>query len=183
MLRIIAGKYRHCLIKQPSKVTTRPTTDRAREALFSSIQFQIEGKEFLDLFSGSGSFCLEALSRGAKHAISVEKSKDVVKIIKENKDLLKETNLEIINTDAISFLKKNNIKKFDYIYLDPPYALKDVLLECLDLITTYDLIKKDGYLLIETNQSDFSYANNGYEIVKVKKYGKIYIYYLQNNSI
>ena len=63
MLRIIAGKYRNRLIEQPARKTTRPTIDRVREAIFSSIQFGIEGKTFLDLFSGSGSFCLEALSK------------------------------------------------------------------------------------------------------------------------
>ncbi|AWX42603.1 DNA methylase [Metamycoplasma cloacale] len=179
MLRIIAGKYRSRKIEQPSKTTTRPTTDRAREGLFSSIQFQIENRTFLDLFAGSGAFCLEALSRGAKQGICVEKDKFAYEVILKNKRTLNETNLDVYWMDCFTFLQKNLDKKFDYIYLDPPYKLREELFQVLDIITQADMINENGYLLIETDIDNLDYCLNNYKIIKNKKYGKIYIYYLQ----
>ncbi|AWX69521.1 16S rRNA (guanine(966)-N(2))-methyltransferase RsmD [[Mycoplasma] anseris] len=180
MIRIIAGKYRSRLLEQPSKQTTRPTTDRAREGLFSSIQFNIEGKEFLDLFSGSGAFCLEALSRGASHAVCVEKDKKAYETIIKNKKNLKEANLEVHWTDCFNYLKNNFFKQFDYIYLDPPYKLRKELYQAIDMISTNNMLKDGGYLIIETDLDNFEYESNGYKVVKTKKYGKIYFYYLQH---
>ena len=134
MLRIIAGKYRSRLILQPSAKTTRPTVDRAREAIFSSIQFDIENKRFLDLFSGSGSL-------------------------------------------------NNCNKKFDYIYLDPPYKISDILSECLILIKDRNILNANGTILIETNLATLDFFALGYETFKLKKYGKIYIYYLRYVNI
>ncbi|MDC8918299.1 16S rRNA (guanine(966)-N(2))-methyltransferase RsmD [Metamycoplasma hyosynoviae] len=177
MLRIIAGKYKSRRLISPSNETTRSTLDRAREGLFSSIQFDVENKIFLDLFAGSGSFCLEALSRGAKHAICIEKDHNAYEIILKNKQALGEKNLEVFNTDALSFLKKTNLQ-FDYIYLDPPYKITDILDDCLQLIVQKNLLKSDGIIFVETNQQFLNFANS-YEILKVKKYGKIYIYYIK----
>ncbi|WP_369085828.1 16S rRNA (guanine(966)-N(2))-methyltransferase RsmD [Metamycoplasma spumans] len=181
MLRIIAGKYRSRLLEQPNKSITRPTIDRAREAIFSSIQFSIEGKEFLDLFSGSGSFCLEALSRGAKHATCIEKNREAFNVILKNKASLGEKNLDVFNTDALSFLNKAPSEFYDYIYLDPPFKDKELLLECLNKIIERKIIKNDGLIIVESDWSDLKYDYQDYRITKVKKYGKIYIYYLQNN--
>ncbi|MCY2902721.1 16S rRNA (guanine(966)-N(2))-methyltransferase RsmD [Mycoplasmopsis arginini] len=182
MLRIIAGKYRSRILKQPSKTTTRPTVDRAKEAIFSSIQFDIEGKEFLDIFSGSGSFCLEALSRGAKKATCVEKDRAAYKIILENKANLNEENLQVFNTDALTFLQKNLEKKFDFVYLDPPFIEKELLVKCIDILTENVMIKLKGQIIVETDWQDFLYEKNGFEIVKMKKYGKIYIYFIRRKS-
>ncbi|MDD7837522.1 16S rRNA (guanine(966)-N(2))-methyltransferase RsmD [Metamycoplasma hyosynoviae] len=177
MLRIIAGKYKSRRLISPSKDTTRPTLDRAREGLFSSIQFDIEDKNFLDLFAGSGSFCMEALSRGAKHAVCIEKDREAYEIILKNKQVLGEKNLEVFNNDALSFLKKTNLE-FDYIYLDPPYKIINILSECLELIFSKKILKPNGIIFVETNQQFLNFANS-YEILKVKKYGKIYIYYIK----
>lgn len=182
MLRIIAGKYRSRLLKQPSKTTTRPTIDRAREGIFSSIHFEIENKEFLDLFSGSGSFCFEALSRGAKKATCVEKDIDAYKIILENKNNLKEENLLAFNTNAISFLNKNLEKKYDFVYLDPPFLEKELLVKCLDLLTNNAMLNQGGKIIIETDWANFNYENNNFIISKVKKYGKIFIYFIQSRT-
>ncbi|WP_373597930.1 16S rRNA (guanine(966)-N(2))-methyltransferase RsmD [Metamycoplasma equirhinis] len=181
MLRIIAGKYRSRLLKQPSAQTTRPTIDRAREAIFSSIQFALKDKQFLDLFSGSGAFCLEALSRGAKNAICIERDINAYKIILENKKTLNETNLSVINTDALDFLKRNLTSKFDYIYLDPPFAKKELLINCLDFICENEMLNENGMAIIETDWNNFEYEHNNYRINRNKKYGKIYIYYIQKH--
>ncbi|RMA78984.1 16S rRNA (guanine(966)-N(2))-methyltransferase RsmD [Metamycoplasma subdolum] len=177
MLRIIAGKYRSRKLIEPSKDTTRPTTDRAREALFSSLQFEIENKTFLDLFAGSGAFCFEALSRGAKSAISVEKNREVFEIIKLNKEMLQEDNLQVFHSDALSFLKNNLDKKFDFIYLDPPYAIVDVLCECLNWITKFEMVN-EGKIIVETNLEKLDCRLNNYEVFKIRRYGKIYFHFI-----
>ncbi|TPE57086.1 16S rRNA (guanine(966)-N(2))-methyltransferase RsmD [[Mycoplasma] falconis] len=179
MLRIIAGKYRSRKIEQPSKTTTRPTVDRAREAIFSSIHFQIKDTEVLDLFSGSGAFCLEALSRGAKHATCIEKDSKAYKIIQLNKASLGEKNLDIYNTDALSFLNEITNQKYDFIYLDPPFKDKELLVNCIDLIVDKNILNLNGKIIIETDWADFKYERNNYVITKNKKYGKIYFYYIE----
>ncbi|QJG66355.1 16S rRNA (guanine(966)-N(2))-methyltransferase RsmD [Mycoplasma phocoeninasale] len=178
MLRIIAGKYRSQVLKQPSKNTTRPTIDRVREAIFSSIQFSIKDKIFLDLFSGSGSFCLEALSRGAKKAICVEQDYNAYKIILENKNKLGEENLDTFNITAQKFLEQNREEKFDYIYLDPPFIDKKLLLWCLDTIFQRQLLNYGGLVIVETDANDFLFNSGTYNIIKNKKYGKIFVYYI-----
>ncbi|AXE61048.1 16S rRNA (guanine(966)-N(2))-methyltransferase RsmD [[Mycoplasma] phocae] len=178
MLRIIAGKYRSQILKQPSKNTTRPTIDRVREAIFSSIQFDIENKVFLDLFSGSGSFCLEALSRNAKKAVCVERDYNAYKIILENQKKLREDNLKVFNTTAQRFLEQNLDYKFDYVYLDPPFADKELLLWCLDSIFEKRILNDKGLVIVETDSGDFLASNKVYNIIKSKKYGKIFVYYI-----
>lgn len=180
MLKIIAGKYKSRIINQPPKSTTRPTINRAREAIFSSIQFSIENKKFLDLFSGSSSFCLEALSRGAKLGVSIEKDYEAYLVSLENKSILGENNLFIFNTDAISYLNKIVNEKFDYIYLDPPYKIFNIINNCLEIIFSKKVLNKDGIIIIETNKKTLELNNpSHYQMAKTKKYGNIYIYYLK----
>ncbi|TPR54728.1 16S rRNA (guanine(966)-N(2))-methyltransferase RsmD [Metamycoplasma neophronis] len=181
MLRIIAGKYRSRILEQPRREITRPTIDRAREAIFSSIQFDIEGREFLDLFSGSGAFCLEALSRGAKHATCIDKSREAYEIILKNRSTLGEKNLDVFNLDALKFLSMAKANSYDFIYLDPPFIEKELLIECLNKIVDKALLKSEGIAIIETDWADFTYEYQNYRVIKTKKYGKIYIYYVQKN--
>ena len=84
MLRIIGGKYRHLQIKTPDVDSTRPTTDKVREALMSALAFSIPGKDVLDLFAGSGALGLESLSRGANSCVFVDSNIHSFKVIKEN---------------------------------------------------------------------------------------------------
>lgn len=179
MLRIIAGKYKSRLIKEPSKLTTRPTTNRAREGIFSSIQFDIENKKFLDLFAGSSSFCLEALSRGAKSAISIEKNYEAYLISKQNKQSLKEENLVIINSDALSYLNSVHSDKFDFIYLDPPYKIHEIIYDCIKIIFSKKILNDDGIVIVETNKENLIFNSDICEMIKTRKYGNIYIYYLK----
>ena len=88
MLRIIAGKYRSRILEQPPLSITRPTIDRAREALFNIIQNDIENSVVLDCFAGSGAFCFEAVSRGATKAIAIEKNPIAFAIIQKNLEKL-----------------------------------------------------------------------------------------------
>ena len=84
MMRIITGKARGAKLAAPKGETTRPTAERTKEAIFSSLQFDLSGREVLDLFAGSGQMGLEAVSRGAKSATFVDKAKDAVSVINKN---------------------------------------------------------------------------------------------------
>ena len=123
-MRIITGSARGTRLETPEGLDTRPTAERVKEALFSMIQFEIDGKRVLDLFGGSGQLGLEALSRGAWKATFVDASKEAVETIKTN---AKKTKLfdrcVILNTDYKAFIRGAAGKeRFDIIFLDPPYA-------------------------------------------------------------
>ena len=124
-MRIITGKAKGIRLKTLEGDATRPTSERVKEAVFSMIQFDIEGRSVLDLFAGSGQLGLEALSRGASRATFVDKSRDAVAIIKDNVQKTKlDGQSEVYQSEALGFLARCGSKKFDIVFLDPPYALK-----------------------------------------------------------
>ena len=117
-MRVITGSAKGRKLEQLSGNDVRPTTERVKEAVFSSLQFQIEGRQFLDLFAGSGQMGIEALSRGASRAVFTDLSKDSIEIVKRN---LKTTKLEecarVYKTDSIGFLTTCR-EKFDLAFID-----------------------------------------------------------------
>lgn len=124
----------------------RPTTDRVKEAVFSSIQFITEGACFLDLFSGSGQIGIEALSRGAKNAYFIDSSKNSIDVIKSNlKTVGFEDKSYVVHSDFKTFLNNTN-EKFDIIFLDPPYKT-GLLQEALPY--AIKCINKNGRILCE----------------------------------
>ena len=171
-MRVITGKARGVQLKTPDGLTTRPTTDRVKEALFSIIQFEIPGATVLDLFGGTGQLGIEALSRGAKNAVFVDAGEPACRLIREN---LKRTKLEadarVIRTDYLTYLKGCR-EKFQIIFLDPPYA--EVFLEnALKCITEIDILQSGGIIVAErpvgkelpwefegfTRSRDYKYGN------------------------
>lgn len=171
MLRIIAGKYRSRILEQPPLSITRPTIDRAREALFNIIQNNIENSVVLDCFAGSGAFCFEAVSRGATKAIAIEKNPIAFAIIQKNLEKLNINNMEVKNMDSLNYLEHAKNIQFDFIYLDPPYKL-DVLKQCLYLIAKNQLLKKYGKIIIETNIDTTIDTPNELIIIDERIYGK-----------
>ncbi len=151
-MRIITGTARGTTLAALEGEVTRPTSDRVKEALFSMIQFDIEGRTVLDLFGGSGQLALEALSRGAAHATIIDQSHDAVNIIIEN---AKKTHLfekcRVTPTDYTTFIRgAANRKTFDIIFLDPPYNT-EMLPNALKLIDKGNLCAKGAYIVCETN--------------------------------
>ena len=180
-MRVISGTARGKKLNTLSGLNTRPTLDRVKEAVFSINQFDLEDKNVLDLFSGSGALAIEALSRGAKNAVMCDNSYEAIKIIKQN---VKETRLidkvEIINKDYAEALKKLNKenKKFDIIFLDPPYKT-DYIEKSLELISKYDLLNDNGLIICESDNLDRIVYNDMYKAVKDKKYGDKYVVLLE----
>lgn len=132
-MRVITGSARGRKLITLEGMDVRPTTDKVKEAIFSIVQFDIEGSEVLDLFSGSGQLGIEALSRGAKRCTFVDSAQRSVKITAEN---VKATGFEqqasILNTDSLGYLKTCRLT-FDLAFLDPPYG-KGTLDEALPLL-------------------------------------------------
>ena len=120
-MRILAGIYKSKKIASINSSDTRPMMSKVREAIFNSIQFMIEGKDILDLYSGSGSLGIEALSRGANYVTFVDFSKECILILKKNVESMS-NNLSIVNSSVNSFIK-NSINKYQLIFYDPPFEL------------------------------------------------------------
>ena len=132
-MRVITGTARGTKIETLAGLDVRPTADRVKEALFSILQFELEGRRVLDLFAGSGQLGIEALSRGAAQAVFVDASRESVELVKRN---LARTHLEkqarVVSGDAIAFLSGKS-EPFDIALLDPPYR-KGLLEQALALI-------------------------------------------------
>ena len=121
-MRVITGTAKGMRLVAPPGDDVRPTYDRVKEAVFSIIQFDLEGRRVLDLFAGSGQLGIEALSRGSQTATFVDATRDAIAAIKEN---LEKTRLSksavVLQTDAVGFIKNYRGAEFDVVLLDPPY--------------------------------------------------------------
>ncbi|MCI9448769.1 MAG: 16S rRNA (guanine(966)-N(2))-methyltransferase RsmD [Clostridiales bacterium] len=147
-MRIITGTARGAKLATIEGDATRPTTDRVKEAIFSMIQFDIEGRRVLDLFGGSGQLALEALSRGAERATIIDESRDAVNIIIENAKHAKlYEKCRISCCSYASFLKGfNESDKFNIVFLDPPYNTS-LLHDSLNALSVGNVLA-DGALII-----------------------------------
>ena len=150
-MRIISGQFRGRKLKTLEGMNTRPTADRVKESLFNILSNKIYDSKVLDLFAGSGSLGLEALSRGATFCVFVDSSKEAINIVKENIKLCRqEENSKIINKDYIEALKILN-DKFDIIFVDPPYSNG---IEVNVLKNIKSIMSENGIAVIETDQTD-----------------------------
>ena len=170
-MRVITGSARGIQLKTPEGMTTRPTTDRVKEATFSIIHFEIPGADVLDLFGGTGQLGIEALSRGAKSAVFVDAGEPACRLIREN---LKRTKLEaqgkVVRSDYLAYLARAK-EQFDIILLDPPYA--EVFLEsAIKKITEIDILRQNGIIVAERPLGkELPWEFPGYNRSKDYKYG------------
>ena len=174
-MRVITGTARGRRLVTPAGLATRPTSEMAKEAIFSIIQFEVEGSMVLDLFAGSGQLGIEALSRGAKEAVFVENNRAAVRCIQDN---LKFTHLEqqatVLPFDVLAALARlEGQRPFQIIFMDPPYG-KGLEQEVLTYISSHrpSFVNEDTVLIVEAClDTDFSYAEElGFEITRVKEY-------------
>ncbi len=173
IMRVIAGTARRLRLKTLEGLETRPTTDRIKETLFNMIADGLFGCSFLDLFAGSGGIGIEALSRGAKRAVFVEKNPKACACVREN---LAHTKLsaqaETMQADALNALVRlSGRESFDYIYMDPPYG-KELEKKALAFLADSSLLAEDGVIIIEASlDTAFDDIEElGYSIIKSKGY-------------
>lgn len=179
-MRIITGIAKGRSIKAPEGQNTRPTSDRVKESLFNIISKKIYGAKVLDLFSGTGNLGLEALSRGAETCTFIEKNNDTYKILAYNVENLGfASSSQLYKSDAFSALEllgRNN-KKYDIIFLDPPYSM-GLVEKSIKRIKELVLLDKNGIIVSECDEKD-SVPENIYDIkiYRSEKYGRTKIYF------
>lgn len=174
-MRVISGKARGVSLKTPEGITTRPTADRVKEAMFSIIHFDLPGAMVLDLFGGTGQLGIEALSRGAKSVDFIDKDESACKLIRENLRRSKfENYANVIRSEYDIFLKRCT-NHYDIVFLDPPYA--EVFLEnSLKLITEIDILQTNGIIVAERPlDKELPWDYPGFARSKDYKYGKTLI--------
>lgn len=181
-MRVISGKYKNKKLITLEGNNTRPTTDRVKEAIFSMLAKHIYECDVLDVFSGSGSLGIESLSRGANKCVFNDYNKDALNVIKRNLSNIQEQYL-IYNLDYNSLLSKlgNENMSFDLIFLDPPYDLK-LLNNLINLIDEFNLLKKNGIIVCESNLKEEIELADKYELFKEKKYGNTKIVFVRRIS-
>lgn len=174
MMRVDSGIYKDRRLIENKYDHIRPTTDKVKQSLFVKLQFFVPGKKVLDLFCGTGAMGIEALSRGAKKVVFVDKDSRSVEMTKNNLKNLG-INAKVFKCDAISFIEKCD-EKFDLIILDPPY--KSGLYEkVLKIIYEKQMLEEDGIVVCEhANEDDFDYQD--FTVFDEKKYGNIKLTYL-----
>ena len=173
-MRVISGKYKGKNIMGFNVLGTRPTMDRVKESMFGMIQNNIKNSVCLDLFAGSGSLGIEALSNGAKECYFVEKNSEIYNILKDNLDGI--DNSILIKGDYLDALKNFVGKvKFDIVFLDPPYKM-NLISDILDFIFSNDLLNDNGLIVCEFEDEVLDISK--YELYKSKKYGtkKVNVY-------
>lgn len=166
-MRIISGKHQRIILNTPTNNDIRPTMDRAKEGLFNIINYNIIDSDFLDLFSGTGSIGIEAISRGANKVVLVDSSNIATNLIKDNLTKIKEE-ARVYNMSAFNFLTSCN-ETFDYIFMDPPYDIKIEEVDKLcNVILESKLLNPGATIFVELDQK---YQNDNFTI-RHKKYGK-----------
>jgi len=201
-MRIVGGKDGGRIIKMPDGVVIRPTQDRVREAMFNVIRESIPGSRVLDLYAGSGAFGIEALSRGAHSSIFVDDNTKCTRVIKSNLRALEASRQEcaqapldaarpyrrltgqVLKKDALKAIShfKDEDKKFDIIFLDPPYY-KDLAKNALIKIGAYDILSQRGFAIAEHFIKDEIPAHaGGLKLFKEKRYGDTVLSFYRKNQ-
>jgi 16S rRNA (guanine966-N2)-methyltransferase len=172
-VRIIGGKWRGTRLLVSDLPGLRPSGDRSRETLFNWLQLHISGARCVDLFAGSGVLGLEAASRGAAEVILVEKSGRAAVNIRESLMRLNSDHVEVIEDDAINWLKSCGPKSIDIVFIDPPFGL-DLETRSLELLTAGDCVVPGGFAYVETDRKITALTlSPGWEMVKEKALGEV----------
>lgn len=177
-MRIITGSARGAVLKTLEGERTRPTAEKVKEAIFSALQFDLEGRTFLDLFAGSGQMGLEALSRGASRAVFIDEAREAMEIVKAN---AKKTGFfersHFLVSDYRNYLRKAAGKeKFDIVFIDPPYAER-IAIDAMTRVIAAEMVK-EGTLFVLESEEDLSgeAIPEGLTLQRAKKYGRAFVH-------
>lgn len=179
-MRIIGGKFRSRKLQTLEGLATRPTLDGTKEAIFSSLGNYLPEFEVLDIFGGSGALGLESISRGANHAYILDNSIDAIKIIKANVSSLKiESQVTVIQGSYERILSRMTDKKFDLIFIDPPFKMK-VIEQIILFLIEHNMINDGGYIMAEYPKEDVVRKDyDGYSIKLCRVYSSSEILILE----
>ena len=181
MMRIITGTARGVRLDTLEGYDTRPTGEKVKEAIFSMIQFEIEGRRVLDIFSGSGQLALEALSRGAESAVMIDASKDAAAIIRRNAVKTKMiANSKVIVSDHKTALRGLEGQRFQLIFADPPYA-QHLIPDTVERVIRHGLLSDGGIMICESEDKE-PYLHPSFTVRKHNKYGRTYITVYEKNA-
>ena len=176
-MRVISGYLKGRKLEGYNVETTRPTMDRVKESMFASIQNYIEDSVVLDLFCGTGSLGIEALSMGSNKCYFVDNNKEIIKYLNKNINNLNiQDKSVIINKDykdSLLYFRNNNIK-FNLILVDAPYKM-EVMNEVINLINKYNLLLDNGILVLEYSFDILKDNYDNFELIKTKKYSDKYV--------
>lgn len=180
-MRIIGGKYRSRVLSGFAGEDVRPTSDRAREALFNILANEVRGARVLDLFAGSGALGIESLSRGAREAVFNDAAKDSLAILRKNLSALKipASEARIYNYDFSVFLD-GAAGQFDLIFIDPPYRM-EYGKAALEKIASRGLLTENGVAVYERDRA-FEGEIAGLEKYDERKYGKAYLTFFRKTT-
>jgi len=180
MMRIITGRARGIKLDTLQGDNTRPTSERAKEAVFSMLQFDIEGRRVLDIFAGSGQMGLEAVSRGAASATFVDSSKQAVEIIKKNVEKTRlSDSCRVLCAKAEDYIRTMRGREaFDIVFIDPPYALR-LVAPVLSALLDAKMIKPTSIIVCESEEADvfekMPELAEKFEILRLAKYGAAHV--------
>ncbi|AWB91836.1 16S rRNA (guanine(966)-N(2))-methyltransferase RsmD [Aeromicrobium chenweiae] len=179
MTRIIAGRHGGRQIKTPKGDGTRPTSDRVREAMFSSIESELGGLDgiaVLDLFAGSGALGIEAISRGARHAVFVEAHGQAASVITGNLRALGAEGV-VERSKAERWVEEGDRDVFDLVLIDPPYAVPTTAVTALVAAVHESFAHDDTLFVVERATRDPFVWPDGVEGLRTKKYGETTVWF------
>ena len=173
-MRIISGSRRGHQLHEFKGFDVRPTTDRVKESIFNLIQNHVPNANVLDMFGGSGALSFEALSRGAEFAVILDSDKRSVELIRKNmRDLRFDDVCEVREMSCFDYVRTCG-KKFDLIFLDPPYN-KGFIEPALTAISENELLSESGIVLLESDNTDFKNEFPGLLMEKQRRYGRTFV--------
>ena len=167
-IRIIGGQWRGRKLTVLNYTDLRPSSDRIRETLFNWLMPVINGAHCLDLFAGTGALGIEAASRYADKVVLIEKNPHIARHLQQQIQSLKTDKIQLINTDALYFLNKNMPKKFNIVFIDPPFNAK-LLAPTLQALQTAECLAPHAHIYIEqaVKQTIINYPKN-WQLIKQK---------------
>lgn len=170
-MRIITGTAKGRKIDAPEGMDTRPTLERVKESVFGSIQFDIYGRNVLDLFAGSGNLGIEALSRGAKHAVFCDNSRTCFGVINSNLKKLGFENATVYNIDYSALIQRmqREGQAFDLVFIDPPYS-SGLAQDALCMLCDADILSDDAIVVAEHDEKQVLTPPQGLNTVSRKLY-------------
>ncbi len=179
-MRVVGGSAGGRKLIAPDGLDVRPTTDKVKESVFNIIQFEIEGRRMLDLFAGSGQMGIEALSRGAAHAVFVDSSRKSIDVVRRNISTVGFSDrATVVFGDSVDYLRRCG-EKFGVVFLDPPYC-NGLIPKAFEILG--DVLENGAVVVCETKSSEVLPDTFGdFAVAKIYKYSSIKITLYRNKN-